>query len=1324
MKISNKILAIAIAILAFGQGHAQQIISVGQTGKDGLSIEVNSFFEFSGTYHVSDFTASDVFTDEGIFTRLLVPGYAKTDIFGHPEMPAERKLIRVPLGADASVVIINADYEDIDLQKEGFPAPVYPAQPPRVKSDDFHEFVINHEAYQKPGFEIHELVSVDMLGILRDKRIARINFVPFQYDPVQHILRVYHHIEFRVIFENADIPATLALEEKYASPCFQAVNNALINVEPESSRDNFKLYPIKYVIISDRMFESQLQPFIEWKTQKGFMVIESYTDEAGVGSSLVSIKNYIQGLYNAGTPDDPAPSYVLFVGDVQQIPAYSNGNGATDRNYCEFTGDLFPEIYYGRFSAQNPIQLQPYIDKTLLYEKYIMPDPSYLDEVVMIAGMDATHGYDWGNGQINYGTINYFNPEHGITSHTYLYPQSGSSSQLIQQNISDGVTFGNYTAHCSPNGWANPSFTISNIANLQNQDMYCVLVGNCCSSSEYQLNECFSEALVRAEDKGAVGYIGASNSTYWDEDYYFGVGVGQISQNPPSYYQTTLGYYDRAFHDHGEDFGEWYVSADEMIFAGNLAVTEGSPGSAQYYWDIYNLNGDPSLMVFFSNPPVTAVNYIPLLPLQSTSFTVTTEPYAYVGLSMDNEYIGAALADADGIAILEFPPLAVEGDGDVVVTRQNGQPYFGTVVIASPTGPYLLLDEIIIIDTTGNNNNQVDFGEAISLDVSLENVGNGDAINTVGTLSTSDNYINITKDTHQWPSIPGLSTLMAEGAFAFDVASNVPDQHLAHFDIEIEATTKEVWNYTYDIIINAPILTIESMIIDDSQTGNGNGRLDPGETVIIKVVNKNTGHCETHNTIGELNSLCQYLTFSNTIDSIGTLGLLGYKYAEFTVSVDPDAPNGAAIAEFEYHVFSGDYYADKNFSEKIGLILEDFETGDFTKFDWEMGGDVPWQITNIYPYEGTYSAKSGNITDGQISELYIDIEVMIADSVSFVYQVSSQTNKDKLKFYIDNSMQGEWSGVGGGWNEVPFYISSGNHTLKWIYEKDASGMAGNDCAWLDYICFPPLMTLTCYAGPDDYVCTDNDFPCHGQATDWISVEWMTSGDGTFDDPYILEPIYTPGSDDIANGNVVLTLTAEDSEGSIVDDEMTLMIIDAPAIPVMPEGPDYVNLFYVTTSEYLTEAVPFADYYEWRVEPIEAGNIVGIGTTATITWNQSFLGTATISVRALNTCGESLFSDGLEVTVDNTVSISEVAEEIAFYVYPNPGDGSFHIVASSGITDAKIMVYNILGEEVYHRYTDITEGETINIGLDGYKKGLYILSVTANKIKYTEKLIIK
>ncbi len=1324
MKKVVELIVVVLAVLVFNSAHGQSSIYVGTNGNDGLSISANSFFEFSGTFDLSQITVSEISTDQGTFSRISAPAFTKSNTVGHPEMPAYRKLIRVPLGATATISILSATYTDIDLKAEGYPMAIYPAQPPMSKSEDIHEFVINHDAYKINGFAKHEQLSLDMLGILRDKRIARINFMPFEYDAVKHILRVYHNIEFRIEFKDADIPATLALEEKHASPCFNAVNASLINVKPDNNRENFMTYPIKYVIISDRMFEPQLQEFIEWKTQKGFIVVESYTDEATVGNTLSSIKSYVQSLYNAGTAEDPAPSFVLFVGDIQQIPTYDNGDGATDRNYFEYTGDVFPEIYYGRFSAQNPVQLQPFIDKTLQYEKYTMPDPTYLDEVLMIAGADASHGYDWGNGQINYGTINYFNEDHGITSHTYLYPQSASSSAALQQDISNGITFGNYTAHCSPSGWADPSFVISDIPNLQNEDMYCVLIGNCCSSSEYQLSECFGEAIVRAENKGAVGYIGGSNSTYWDEDYYFGVGVGNISQNPPSYYETGLGNYDRSFHDHGEEFSEWYMSGDEIIFAGNLAVSESGSSLENYYWDIYNYIGDPSLMVYYSNPPVTTADYMPLLPLQSTSFTVTTQAYAYVGLSINNAYISAALADENGIALLEFAPITQAGTADVVVTRQNGQPYIGTVLIASPTGPYLTLSDVEINDDSGNNNGHADFGESIELDISLENVGNGDAINTVSVLIGNDEYLGITKDEHTWPVIPGQNILTEAGVFAMSIASNVPDQHTVLFSIEIESTTKEIWNYEYNLIIRAPELSIENMLIDDSQSGNNNGRLDPGETATIKIINRNTGHCESPNTIAQLNSQSQYLTFTNNTHNIGTLGLFGYKYSEFEVSVDPDAPDGAAIAAFSYTLTSGEYSASKDFSKKIGLIVEDWETANFNKFEWEIGGDLPFTISNVYPYEGDYAAKSGSIGDNQISEIEIDVEVMLADSVTFAYKVSSQTNKDKLTFYINNTLMGEWSGMISTWKKAAFPVNPGNYTFKWVYSKDASGFSGYDCAWIDFITFPPLMTLTCYAGPDDYVCVESTFQCNGEATDWVGLEWTTNGDGSFDDPYSLEPVYTPGADDISNNYAQLTLTAENADGDFVNDEMTLNIIGIPEIPEIPAGPDYVNSNVNPSSEYTTEAVAFANYYQWAVDPAEAGDIVGIGTSGTINWNPSFLGTASISVKAINSCGEGDYSDGFDVSVDNTVSISENNQIEKIMVYPNPSGGSFNIHALSNMENARILVTTILGKEVYSYESDIISGATLRIDLSTIEKGLYILSVSTNEIHFTEKLILK
>jgi len=76
-------------------------------------------------------------------------------------------------------------------------------------------------------------------------------------------------------------------------------------------------YPVKYLIVAHRMFEATLEDFIEWKTQKGFEVIVGYTDI--IGSSTIQIKTWVHDQYDAGTPLDPAPSFVLFVGDTGQV---------------------------------------------------------------------------------------------------------------------------------------------------------------------------------------------------------------------------------------------------------------------------------------------------------------------------------------------------------------------------------------------------------------------------------------------------------------------------------------------------------------------------------------------------------------------------------------------------------------------------------------------------------------------------------------------------------------------------------------------------------------------------------------------------------------------------------------------------------------------------------------------------------------------------------------------------------------------------------------------------------------------------------------------
>jgi hypothetical protein len=1028
-----------------------------------IRITENTSQGFRVSLSFSEFNTLDVKTAKGIFTRIIVPSYARSGVFGYPELPVKSDLIEIPVNADVQVRIINFDVKEYKLNDLGIDYPLMPNQPPVAKTGEPVEFIYEKNAYKVNAFSPVEIASVEFLGTMRGVNIGRLDILPVQYNPVTGMIRVYENLEIEVTFENADLPATELNKQIYSNHYFSPVFNSLLNYrEPENTgRENFSRYPIKFVIVADPMFEAQLQPLIEWKIRKGFTVIEAYTDDPNVGTTTFQIKAYLQSLYDNATPEDPAPTFVLFVGDIAQVPTWTGqaAGHVTDLYYCEYTGDYFPEIFYGRYSAQNTAQLQPQIDKTLMYEQYMMPTTSYLDTVVMIAGMDGTYGPIHGNGQINYGTENYFNASNGIFSHTYLYPESGSNAALIRQNVSDGVTYANYTAHGSPDGWADPGFSVSNIPALQNDGKYGLLVGNCCSTSEYQVSECFGEAIVRAANKGAVGYIGASNSTYWDEDYYFGIGVGAIAGDPPSYEETTLGSYDRAFHTHGEHFGEWYTTMDQMIFAGNLAVTEGSPGSAEYYWEAYNLMGDPSLMVYFSEPPAMTVTYDPLIPLGSATFTVNAAPYAYVAVSLDGIGLGAALADSNGLAVVNLITVPSPGNAEVIVTAQNYQPYAGTVLIANPEGPYVMLNEFIINDINGDNDGMIDFGENILLNVELKNWGNGDAVNSNATLSAEDDYISITDNYQDYGTILSQDSVMQQDAFQFMVAGYVPDMHIVPFNLDIQDDTRETWNSSFSVILYAPVMEIGNLTIDDTEGGNGNFRLDAGETVDFILNCHNNGHCDALDILSVLQSSSPFITIENANYSFDTLAWGGMKQAIFTATLAEEIEVGTLI-DLTFNLSSGPYSAVQLFNTPVGLITEDFETGNFEAFTWVMEGTQPWQITGEEVFEGLYSARSGVITDDQNSAIYIDMDVAVDDSISFFRKVSCEddpgsNNYDWLGFFIDNVEIERWDGE-MDWQRMAYPVTAGQHTFKWVYTKDYSVSAGEDAAWIDYIIFPAL----------------------------------------------------------------------------------------------------------------------------------------------------------------------------------------------------------------------------------------------------------------------------
>jgi PKD repeat protein len=742
---------------------------------------------FKVAMSLAAFKTMPVATQHGNFTELLVEGFSKIYDIGHPQLPTLNKLIEVPYTANVQVNLISSKEQIIDMANYGLATKLMPCQPSVSKSanENAYPFYYDETYYQQNIYNSTPIVSFQQEGVMRGVRMGLLTVAPFKYNPVQNKLKIYTELIFEVTFLNADYALTEQMKTKYYSPVFESSLNSLINYTPPATKDMITKYPIKFVIVSLTSFQSTLQPFVKWKTKKGFTVVEQYYASA---PTAATVKTYLSGLYTAGTPSNPAPSFVLIVGDVAQIPTNNSlvDVHKTDLYFCTMDGssDYIPDMYYGRFSATTTAQLQPQIDKTLEYEQYLMPDPAYLDSCVMIAGVDdgsqPDGGYSqiWANGQINYGTTYYFNTAHGFYSNTYLWPVTNNSATdvLIRNKIGTGVSYANYTAHGSSTGWADPSFQTSNIAAMHNAHKYCLMVGNCCQTNTFNDTECFGEALLRTANKGAMGYIGASNYSYWDEDYYFGVGNRASIVEFPTYNASNLGAYDRMFHDQGQPKTSWYYTNDQMIYAGNLAVEASSSSMKQYYWEIYHLMGDPSVMTYFTVPDPLTVAYVNPQSVGVTTLLVNTEEDAYVAISHNGVLLDAELAPVGGAVTLTFPAFATPDTADIVVTKQNKVPYIGTVRFVAPSIPLdASISNIIVPAATYAC-------EGISIDpqVTLSNMGTT-VLTTVTILYHVDAAAN---STYVWNgSLASLgsvnvtlpSMVLTAGSHSFVASSSLPN---------------------------------------------------------------------------------------------------------------------------------------------------------------------------------------------------------------------------------------------------------------------------------------------------------------------------------------------------------------------------------------------------------------------------------------------------------------------------------------------------------------------------------------------------------------------
>lgn len=111
-------------------------------------------------------------------------------------------------------------------------------------------------------------------------------------------------------------------------------------------------------------------------------------------------------------------------------------------------------------------------------------------------------------------------------------------------------------------------------------------------------------------------------------------------------------------------------------------------------------------------------------------------------------------------------------------------------------------------------------------------------------------------------------------------------------------------------------------------------------------------------------------------------------------------------------------------------------------------GNAFWVSENSQYDFGGYAMQSGDVGDSGFSAL--SVMVIGPGSVTFDWEVSSESGHDFLGFYLDGSRQAQINGS-VGWTTLSYQFADGRHNLQWNYSKDSSTSVGSDCGWIDHV---------------------------------------------------------------------------------------------------------------------------------------------------------------------------------------------------------------------------------------------------------------------------------
>jgi uncharacterized repeat protein (TIGR01451 family) len=692
-----------------------------------------------------------------------------------PALPKITRSIIIPNDALMNLEVVESNFVEFKMKI----SPSKGILSRTVNPDDVpYEF---SEVYNTDAFYPDQVGQLGSPYIMRDFRGITVTAYPFVYNPQTETLRVYTHLILKV--SNIDIDTE---NVKYSHT---GKLNRFFSEIYESHFINYNLMRYDTVeehgriaVICYDNFVEAMMPYVNWKNQKGIQT--DIYELSTIGSSAYDVRDFIQTEYDA----DNGLTFVQLIGDAAQMPCL---NGNQDPAYSLLEGnDNYPEIFIGRFSAENVTQVETQVERTIHYERDIV-DGEWLHKGIGIASNQGT-GDDG-----EYDDEHIDNIRDKLLDYTYtevdqIYDYSGTVAQAVNA-LNEGRGIINYCGHGSQSSWGNGApMNISDVNSLLNDYMLPFIISVACVNGQFSGN-CFAEAWLRATNNttgdptGAIAMYASTINQSWAppmraEDHAIDLLVGyDYSAMEEIEQKSTIG-------------GLWFNGSCNMM------DVYGYSGENEFlHWTIF---GDASLQVRTDIPENMSITHVPNLFMGINTFDVSTDVEdALVCLSYENQILGSGYTDESGNITLNLENLPQEPVYlTLTISASNKTTSVEIIPLIPNEGPYIVINDCIPL---AGDDDYIEAGETVELTVSLENVGVVDAENVVMNIFIDDEFITLLDDTEDFGTIQSGMISTIENAFSFEVSELTPDFHPIQFSVVI-TSGEHIWEYFINLTAYEP----------------------------------------------------------------------------------------------------------------------------------------------------------------------------------------------------------------------------------------------------------------------------------------------------------------------------------------------------------------------------------------------------------------------------------------------------------------------------------------------------------------------------------------